>query len=527
VTAVAAVIRKLWSARGGLLCGIRFGVEFGVNFCRRIGRERDRNFDGRFGSQFGALSVEAYVRDVVAPHAGSRSSWRAGRRSAIAAAALSIIVATLGATAPPASAAKKPEIPSQSQVDRANADAQAKAVQIGQTVASLAAANASLAKLNDQVEALVEAYNGAMANVDAAQQAAKTAQAQLVVARQARADAQVRMSVFAADSYRGAGNLDKLSALMASDTPQSFLTRAATLSALARHEQSVISTMTTTEHQQDAAQHAADQALADQNAAGDAATKAKDAAIAALNSQVGQVAKITQSQQDLQAQLAVLRGTAKDLASARAQGLKRLAEEAAAAKAAAAAAKVAAAKAAALAATKRAADQARQNSGNGTGNGSGAGSGDSAGGGGIVPPGGHSISTASQRQQAIAFVQAQLGVWYRWAGAGEVGPTVTATGVQNVPGFDCSGLTMRAYQSAGISLSHYTGAQWDIGIHVSRDQVQPGDLVFFATNTNDPSTIHHVGIYIGNGQMIDAPQTGEQVGVRNAFRSDYIGAVEP
>jgi cell wall-associated NlpC family hydrolase len=468
------------------------------------------------------------VCDVVAPHAGSRSSWRAGRRSMIAAAAMSIVVAALGVTALPASAAKKPVIPSQSQVDRANADAQAKAVQIGQTVANLAAANASLVKLNDQVEALVEAYNGAMANVEAAQQAAQTAQAQLVVARQARADAQVRMSVFAADSYRGAGNLDKLSALMASDTPASFLTRAATLSALARHEQSVISTMTTSERQQDAAQRAADQALANQNAAGDAATRAKDAAIAALNSQVGQVAKITQTQQDLQAQLAVLRGTAKDLASARAQGLKRLAEEAAAAKAAAAAAKVAAAKAAALAATKRAADQARQNSNSGSssGNGSGSGSGDSAG-NGIVPPGGHSISSASQRQQAIAFAQSQLGVWYRWAGSGDVGPTVTATGVQNLPGYDCSGLTMRAYQSAGISLSHYTGAQWDIGIHVARDQVQPGDLVFFASNTNDPGTIHHVGIYIGNGQMIDAPQTGEQVGVHNTFRSDYIGAVEP
>ena len=85
---------------------------------------------------------------------------------------------------------------------------------------------------------------------------------------------------------------------------------------------------------------------------------------------------------------------------------------------------------------------------------------------------------------------------------------------------------MKAYQAAGISLSHYTGAQWDQGIHVAQSQVQPGDLLFFATNTNDPNTIHHVGIYIGNGQMIDAPQTGEQVGVHNAFRSDYIGAVE-
>ena len=85
---------------------------------------------------------------------------------------------------------------------------------------------------------------------------------------------------------------------------------------------------------------------------------------------------------------------------------------------------------------------------------------------------------------------------------------------------------MQAYAAVGISLAHYTGAQWDEGLHVSQAQLQPGDLVFFATNTNDPSTIHHVGIYIGNGQMVDAPATGEQVGIHNAFRPDYIGAVQ-
>jgi cell wall-associated NlpC family hydrolase len=265
--------------------------------------------------------------------------------------------------------------------------------------------------------------------------------------------------------------------------------------------------------------------LSDQKAAGVAAAKAKDAAVAALNSQVAQVASITSSQQDLQAQLAVLRGTAKNLATARTQGLQRLAAEAAAAAKAAKAAKEAAL--AAAAAAKKRADQQRAIAATGGGSGgNGNGSGGDGGGGGIVPAGGHSISSAGQRQQAISFAQAQIGIWYRWAGAGEVGPTVTNTGVQNLPGYDCSGLTMRAFGSAGISLAHYTGAQWDDGVHVARDQLQPGDLVFFATNTNDPSTIHHVGIYIGNGQMIDAPSTGEQVGVHNAFRSDYIGAVE-
>jgi cell wall-associated NlpC family hydrolase len=450
------------------------------------------------------------------------------RRAALVVTTLAVVAFTLGSTALPASAAKKPVIPSQSQVDKANADAQAKAVQIGQTEAQLAAANASLLKLNDQVETLVEAYDGANAKVDAAQQQLAKAQSDLAAAVKARADAQIQMNLFAADSYRGASGLDRLSALMTSDSPSAFLTRAATLSALARHQQSVIALMTSTQTAQSAAQDAANQALSDQQAVLASAANAKDAALAAVNSQAGQVAAINATQLELQAQRAVLRGTAKDLATARAQGLKRQAEEAAAAAAAAAAARAAAAKAAAAAAALAAQQRQEEEAAaaaaaaSGTANGSSSDSGN----GGIVPPGGHSISTSAQRQTAIAFAEGQVGIWYRWAGAGEVGPTVTANGTQNVAGYDCSGLTMRAYQAAGISLTHYTGAQWDNGVHVSRDQLQPGDLVFFATNTNDPSTIHHVGIYIGNGQMIDAPATGEQVGVHNAFRPDYIGAVQ-
>ena len=461
------------------------------------------------------------------------------RRAALATTTLAIVAGAIGSTALPAAAAKKPVIPSQSQVDNANAAAQAKASQIGQTEAQLAAANASLNKLNNQVEAVVEAYDGAMAKVDAAQQQLAKAQSDLAAANQARADAQIQMNQFAAASYRGAGGLDRLSALMTSDSPGAFLSRASTLSALARHEQSVISLMTSTQDAQAAAQDAANAALAGQQVQLQAAAKAKDAAIAAVNAQAGQVAAINAKQLDLNAQLAVLRGTAKDLATARAAGLKRQAEEAAAAAAAAkaaaarAAAARAAAAAAALAAQKRAAAlalqqaaAAQQTNGSSSSGSSSGSSGYTNNGGGIVPPGGKSISTPAQRQAAIAFAETQIGVWYRWAGAGEVGPTVTSTGVQKLPGYDCSGLTMQAYAAVGISLAHYTGAQWDEGLHMSQAQLQPGDLVFFATNTNDPSTIHHVGIYIGNGQMVDAPATGEQIGIHNAFRPDYIGAVQ-
>ncbi|MGH8890994.1 MAG: C40 family peptidase [Acidothermaceae bacterium] len=457
-----------------------------------------------------------------------------GRRLIAATGALALSCAAITATAMPAWGAKKPVIPSQSQVDQASATAHAKAVQIGETEAQLAAANAQLDKLNANAEATVEAYDGAQAKLAAAQQFVTKAQAALSVAQAARAKAQLQMNQFAADSYRGTSNVGQISALIMSGSPQEFANREATLSAIASHREGIINTMMQAVSAQNDAQKAADQALSDQQAASNAAQKAKDAAVQAVNAQASQVSQIKSSQVDLNAQLAVLKGKAKNLAAARAQGLAELAAEQAAAKKAAAEAKARQLELAKEAA-ERAKAQAQQVSSNSNGsnsNGSNSGGSNSGGSGSVpldsvVPGSGHSVSTAAQRATAIAFAENQIGVWYRWAGAGEIGPTVTDSGTQNIVGYDCSGLTMRAYQAAGISLGHYTGLQWDIGMHVSQSQLVPGDLVFFATNTSDPGTIHHVGIYIGNGQMVDAPQTGEQVGIHNAFRSDYIGAVQP
>jgi cell wall-associated NlpC family hydrolase len=109
---------------------------------------------------------------------------------------------------------------------------------------------------------------------------------------------------------------------------------------------------------------------------------------------------------------------------------------------------------------------------------------------------------------AVAEAYNKLGSPYEW---GAEGPSR----------FDCSGLTMWAWARGGVSLPHSSQMQYDVLRHVARADVQPGDLVFFG------SPIHHVGIYIGGGQMISAPHTGDVVKIQDAFRGDYVGAARP
>ena len=87
--------------------------------------------------------------------------------------------------------------------------------------------------------------------------------------------------------------------------------------------------------------------------------------------------------------------------------------------------------------------------------------------------------------------------------------------------FDCSGLTMFSWAAAGVSLPHSSSAQYGSGPHVSRSNLQPGDLVFFY------SPISHVGIYIGNGLIVHAANPGAGVLVAGVFSMPYSGAVRP
>ena len=119
--------------------------------------------------------------------------------------------------------------------------------------------------------------------------------------------------------------------------------------------------------------------------------------------------------------------------------------------------------------------------------------------------------------KAVAVALAQRGSPYVW---GAEGPST----------FDCSGLTSFAYAAAGVTIPRVSRAQFAAyaGMRpVDRLHLVPGDLVFFADNPRNPSTIHHVGMYIGRGLMVEAPHTGAVVRTSSIMRSSYAGAVRP
>lgn len=127
--------------------------------------------------------------------------------------------------------------------------------------------------------------------------------------------------------------------------------------------------------------------------------------------------------------------------------------------------------------------------------------------GATASAGGTTIAPPSQYGGVVGIAMRYLGTPYVWGGA-------------SPGGFDCSGFTMYVYAQVGVSLPHYTGAQWNVGVPVSRSDLQPGDLVFF-------DGLGHVGIYIGGDQFIHAPHSGDVVKISSLsgwYADTYVGA---
>jgi hypothetical protein len=125
------------------------------------------------------------------------------------------------------------------------------------------------------------------------------------------------------------------------------------------------------------------------------------------------------------------------------------------------------------------------------------------------------VEPSRQAAGAIYFAQQRLGTKYLWGGNGTP---------EQGGRFDCSGLTQAAYQTVGIELPRVANDQYNAGPHPSRDELLPGDLVFFSDDLTNSRAIRHVGLYVGGGYMINAPYTGAVIRFDKIDTPDYFGA---
>jgi cell wall-associated NlpC family hydrolase len=332
--------------------------------------------------------------------------------------------------------------------------------------AEIASAHQQLADLNRQAEAASERYNAARIELSSAQTAAQRAGQALANAKAKTTALERKVTAFAVAAYRGDSS-NSLVSLIEDGDAGSFVSRLSSLQAVSASQAATLAQVRAARRVQEAAQATASAALAKQ--------KSATASMLANRNQALQAAsKEKQILSNLQAKEAAIIKAAKARAAriAAEQEQARLRAEAAAA-----------AQAASVISNPS------------------------------PPPPPH-VSGSGGAATAVAWAFREIGKPYVWAAAGP-------------NSFDCSGLTQYVWAKAGVYLGHYTGAQWHEGTRVSRSQLQPGDLVFFVGSDGSYAVPGHVGIYVGHGDMIDAPYTGVNVREESAFRSDYVGAVRP
>jgi cell wall-associated NlpC family hydrolase len=349
--------------------------------------------------------------------------------------------------------------------------------QVTRAANELGRAQSRLDKLNTTAEVAFEAYDGARVKLHAAQQAASTAADVLGSANKLVDKGQRNVAEFARAAYE-TGGLSTIDALLSADGPGSISSRLGDLEAISNDRDLTLQRFTASQVYQTAVSRQADAEAGKAHRAEVAAATAKSAAQAEVARQQSLLGSLRTKRSRLNTLLADARAHASKLQREHLQALAQ--------------ARAAAAAAASPPASTHSAPSPYAGA-----------SGSTAG----------TISAATG-QAAVNVAEQQIGKPYQWGGAG---PST----------FDCSGLVMWSYDQVGVHLDHWTGDQWNEGAHISTGELRPGDLLFFAYNTSDPSTIHHVGMYIGNGEMVQAPYTGADVEITSDSRPDYIGAVRP
>ena len=386
----------------------------------------------------------------------------------------------LVALSPPAAQARPrldghPKPPSQAQINAAENQVRQHQAALGAEQGRLSAASAELTRLQTQAEVLIERYDQAQVNEQRAASAYKVTEARLRQAERLQAASRLRVARLAAQQFESGGGFSPVTAMLGNaDGPQAYLRQVGMGQALAESGTEILAGNQANDAVATVFRTQAHKLLVAKQADLKAANDLKVAVQAAVSRQQMFV-KLTRGKRN------------------------RLASELAAAQSKESSLKAARRAALAAAAAERAAAAAGGPSGSSQ-----------------VPAWAWgSGASASQGDIAANWALTQLGKPYQWGAAGP------AT-------YDCSGLTMVAWAHAGVQLLHYTGYQWQEGPHVPLNQLQRGDLLFYATNTSDPSTIHHVAIYIGNGMMVNAPFTGAFVRIDSMYQpGGLIGAVRP
>jgi peptidoglycan DL-endopeptidase CwlO len=440
--------------------------------------------------------------------------------------------------------ARENAFPSQDQVDDAQARVAQKARDVGEIKARLLLANQRLEQAATRAEQASEAYNGALWRLEQAKQKHRAARREADRAQRTVASQRTRIGALVAQSYQEGGDLSALNAMMSADGPEGVLDQYVAFQGASTSLEADYKRFSAADSLAGVFEAQAKQAKAEQVRLADRAEQAKDLAVSAAESAQSEAARVAVEKDQLIRELARAENISVELARERQTALeeiaRRRAEERArreAIEAARAEARAEARARAQAAADERAATAARPTTRHRARPASKAPASKapaseapgtrtpakrrqhrpSGGGAGTTstpavrtptptPPPAAPSGKPSPRggaEQAIRFAKAQLGEPYQW---GADGPT----------SWDCSGLTMKAWASAGTYLPHYSVAQYDAGVPVSVSDVRPGDLVFWSSN-GQPSGIHHVAMYIGNGQIIHAPRTGRPVEIDDMY----------
>ncbi len=395
-------------------------------------------------------------------------------------------------------------VPTKGQVDRAKAAVADRLASVRQIEGELAAANARLQQAALDASIAAEAYNGAMWKLSESRKAYKTAKAQQAQAETDVAEQRTGIASLVTDSYQNGTELNSATAMMSGEGPRGLMNRYGVVSSAGDSMEAAYDAYRTAAAAAAIATEKAERAQKRSQGLAEEARVLRDDAQAAANNAALASGQIASKKAELVQALATAQNISVELAGKRQAALERVAAQKAAAAArvrqqeAAAAAKKAAAKQAALQAKKKATGakqdhkQAQQDSKKTA----------SAGGAGYYAPiSGNPPAVGTGVKAVIAYAMAQVGKPYLWAAAG---PNA----------FDCSGLTLMAWRQAGKSLPHWSVAQFAQSTRISAAQLRPGDLVFWGST---PGTIHHVAMYIGNGQIVHAPRTGQPVQVNSMY----------